>query len=54
VTTRCRTPRHDVDYADLGRDQYTRHHDNTDRRRDRAIRDLHALGYRVTLEEAAA
>jgi len=40
VTTRCRTPRHDVDYADLGP--------------DRAIRDLHALGYRVTLEEAAA
>jgi transposase len=43
----------DVDYHDLGSEHYTRHHDNTDRRRDRALRDLHALGYRVTLDQAA-
>lgn len=45
--------KYDKDYQDLGADHYTRHHDNTDRRRDRAIRDLHALGYRVTLEQTA-
>lgn len=43
----------DVDYHDLGPDHYTRHHDNTDRRRERAIKELHAQGYRVILEEAS-
>lgn len=43
---------HDVDYADLGADWFARNV-NDDRRRDRAIRNLHELGYRVTLEKVA-
>ena len=43
---------HDVDYADLGADWFTRNV-NDDHRRDQAIRNLHDLGYRVTLEKVA-
>ena len=42
---------HDHDYDDLGGDYFTRR--NTDRQRDRLIKQLHTLGYRVTLEQAA-
>ncbi|MCA1681764.1 MAG: IS110 family transposase [Actinobacteria bacterium] len=41
----------DCDYADLGGDWFTRR--NTDRQRDRLIKQLHGLGYRVTLDKAA-
>lgn len=40
------------DYDDLGGDYFARH--NTERTRTRAIRQLQDLGYRVTLEPAAA
>lgn len=43
---------HDVDYQDLGGDWFARHV-NDDHRRDQAIRNLHDLGYRVTLERVA-
>lgn len=42
----------DVDYHDLGADWFTRKVNN-DHRRDQAIRNLHELGYRVTLEQVA-
>jgi transposase len=42
---------HDHDYDDLGGDWFTRR--NTDRQRDRLIKQLHGLGYRVTLEQAS-
>jgi len=41
------------DYDDLGGDYFTRH-DDPDRRRDHHIRQLQALGYRVTLQQTAA
>jgi transposase len=41
----------DRDYDDLGGDYFTRR--NTDRQRDRLIKQLHTLGYRVTLDKAA-
>jgi transposase len=41
----------DCDYGDLGGDYYTRR--NSDRRRDRLIAQLHSLGYRITLDQAA-
>jgi transposase len=41
----------DRDYDDLGGDYFTRR--NPDRQRDRLIRQLHDLGYRVTLNEVA-
>jgi transposase len=41
----------DCDYDDLGGDYFTRR--NTDRQRDHLIRQLHNLGYRVTLEQPA-
>ena len=41
----------DCDYDDLGGDYFTRR--NTDRQRDRLIKQLHSLGYRVTLDKAA-
>jgi transposase len=41
----------DRDYDDLGGDYFTRR--NTDRQRDRLIKQLHTLGYRVTLDRAA-
>jgi transposase len=40
------------DYDDLGGDYFTRR-TNPDRQRDRAIQQLHDLGYRVTLNKAA-
>lgn len=43
---------HDVDYADLGGDWFARKA-NHDHRRDNAIRQLHDLGYRVTLDKVA-
>jgi transposase len=39
----------DVEYADLGGDYYTRR--NPDKTKQRAIAQLHQLGYRVTLEQ---
>jgi transposase len=42
---------HDCDYTDLGGDYFTRR--NTNRQRDRLIKQLHTLGYRVTLDKAA-
>jgi len=42
----------DCDYADLGGDYFVRR--DTDRARQRAIAQLQALGYRVTLEPLAA
>lgn len=42
---------HDQDYNDLGGNYFTRR--NTDRQRDRLIKQLHTLGYRVTLDQAA-
>jgi transposase len=41
----------DCDYDDLGGDYFTRR--NADRQRDRLIKQLHGLGYRVTLEAVA-
>jgi hypothetical protein len=41
----------DCDYTDLGGDYFTRR--NLDRRRDRLVKELHDLGYRVTLDRAA-
>ena len=41
----------DRDYDDLGGDYFTRR--NSDRQRDRLIRQLHGLGYRVTLDKVA-
>jgi transposase len=42
----------DCDYADLGGDYFVRR--DTDRARQRAVAQLQALGYRVTLEPLAA
>jgi transposase len=42
----------DCDYTDLGGDYFTRRADPA-RQRDHLIRQLHALGYRVTLDKAA-
>ena len=42
----------DADYDDLGGDYFTRRA-NPDRQRDRAIQQLHDLGYRVTLDRVA-
>jgi len=42
----------DCDYHDLGSDYFTRRN-NPDRRRDHHIQQLHALGYRVTLDKVA-
>ena len=42
----------DCDYADLGGDYFVRR--DTDRQRQRAVAQLRALGYRVTLEPLAA
>jgi transposase len=42
----------DTDYQDLGDDWFTRKV-NDDHRRDQAIRNLHDLGYRVTLDRVA-
>jgi transposase len=42
----------DCDYADLGGDYFVRR--DTDRQRQRAVAQLQALGYRVTLESLAA
>jgi transposase len=41
----------DRDYDDLGGDYFSRR--NPDRQRDRLIKQLHALGYRVTLDRVA-
>lgn len=41
----------DRDYTDLGGDYFTRR--NPDRQRDRLIKQLHGLGYTVTLDKAA-
>ena len=40
------------DYQDLGGDYFVRR--DTDRQRQRAVSQLQALGYRVTLEPVAA
>jgi transposase len=42
----------DCDYQDLGGDYFVRR--DTDRQRRRAVAQLQALGYRVTLEPLAA
>lgn len=42
----------DADYNDLGGDYFTRRA-NPDRQRDRAIKQLHDLGYQVTLKQTA-
>jgi hypothetical protein len=42
---------HDCDYDDLGGDWFTRR--NTDRQRDRLIKQLTGLGYYVTLDKIA-
>lgn len=42
----------DADYNDLGGDYFTRRA-NPDRQRDRAIQQLHELGYQVTLRKTA-
>ena len=42
----------DADYSDLGADYFTRRTD-PDRQRDRLIKQLNGLGYRVTLDKAA-
>jgi transposase len=42
----------DCDYQDLGGDFFVRR--DADRARQRAVAQLHALGYRVTLEPLAA
>jgi hypothetical protein len=41
---------HDIDYTDRGADWFARNVNN-DHRRNQAIRNLHELGYRVTLEK---
>ncbi len=43
----------DCDCADLGGDWFTRR-TSPDRHRDHLIEQLHALGYRVTLDKLAA
>jgi hypothetical protein len=43
----------DCDYRDLGGDRFARRTD-TDKRRDHLIRQLHELGYGVTLTDLAA
>jgi len=42
----------DADYDDLGGD-YVQRRANPDRQRDRAIEQLHTLGYQVTLKKPA-
>jgi transposase len=42
------------DYQDLGADWYTRNNTDTNKRRDHLIRQLHELGYTVTLTNTAA
>jgi transposase len=42
---------HDCDHDDLGGDYFARR--NTDRQRDRLIRQLQTLGYYVTLDKIA-
>ncbi len=42
----------DVDYHDLGADYFTRR-TSPDNHRDRLVRQLHGLGYQVTLEHVA-
>jgi transposase len=42
----------DRDFNDLGGDWFTKHH--ADRHRDHLIKQLHNLGYRVTLDKAVA
>jgi hypothetical protein len=42
---------HDCDYDDLGGDYFTRR--NTDRQRDRLVKQLAGLGYYVTLDKIA-
>ena len=42
----------DCDYQDLGGDYFVRR--DTDRQRQRAVAQLQALGYQVTLEPVAA
>ena len=42
----------DCDYDDLGGDYFTRR-TNPDRQRDRAIEQLHGLGYHVALKKTA-
>ena len=41
-------------YHDLGPDYFTRHCDNPDARKRRLIRELEALGHKVTIEPTAA
>ena len=41
----------DCDYDDLGGDYFTRR--NTDRQRDRLVKQLHSLGYYATLDKIA-
>jgi transposase len=41
-------------YRDLGADYFTRHFDNPEARKRRLIRELEALGHKVTIEPAAA
>lgn len=41
-------------YRDLGSDYFTRRIDNPDARNRRLIRELEALGHKVTIEPAAA
>ena len=41
-------------YRDLGSDYFTRRIDNPEARKRRLIRELEALGHKVTVEPAAA
>ena len=41
-------------YRDLGADYFTRRLDNPEARKRRLIRELEALGHKVTVEPAAA
>jgi hypothetical protein len=41
-------------YRDLGSDYFTRHVDSPEVRKRRLIRELEALGHKVTTEPAAA
>jgi len=41
-------------YRDLGADYFTRRTDHPDARKRRLIRELEALGHKVTLEPATA
>lgn len=43
----------DVDYADLGADHFTRRSTNPERKAHRLITELRALGYHITLPQAA-